>query len=112
MTNFYKGHKRERTAQLHKAYDTMERKAALKYAMKELNYTDSGALSWFSDWSKEDVKQKAIQAKTDAKKAASEKAAPKAKKAPTPKTKKAPAPKAKKAPAKTKKAKLPETAAA
>lgn len=45
-------HRKERTAKLHHAYNTMDRKAALDFAVKDLGYTVSGASSWFSDWSK------------------------------------------------------------
>lgn len=51
----YKGHRSERTADLHRAYDEMDRKAALKYAVHELTYTEAGAASWFSYWDKEVV---------------------------------------------------------
>jgi len=43
-------HRKERTAKLHTAFNTMDRKAALAYAIKELGYTAAGASSWFSWW--------------------------------------------------------------
>lgn len=45
-------HRSERTAKLHHAFNTMDRKSALAYGIKELGYTASGASSWFSDWDK------------------------------------------------------------
>jgi hypothetical protein len=56
---FYKGHRNERTAKLHHAFDTMDRKDALDFARKELGYTISGATSWFSDWDKASNKEAA-----------------------------------------------------
>lgn len=55
----YKGHRNERTAKLHHAFDTMDRKAALEFAKSELGYTISGATSWFSDWDKASNKEAA-----------------------------------------------------
>lgn len=54
----YKNHRNARTADLHRAYDTMERKDAFKYAIEKLGYTHGGAASWFSDWKKMDIEAK------------------------------------------------------
>lgn len=43
-------HRKERTAALHKAFDTMPKDKALEHAITKLGYTRSGALSWFSWW--------------------------------------------------------------
>ena len=51
----YKGHRNERTARLHKAFDEMERAEAMKFAIEELGYTEGGASSWFADWTKQDA---------------------------------------------------------
>lgn len=53
VSNFYKGHRSERTAELHRIYDEMERKDALKHAVEEMGYTIGGARAWFSDWDRE-----------------------------------------------------------
>jgi hypothetical protein len=56
MTKFYKGHTKAKTADLHRAYDEMDRDDAIKYAVNQLGYTAAGALSWISHWSKTDPK--------------------------------------------------------
>lgn len=43
-------HRKDRTNALHIAFNTMPRKDALAYAVKDLGYTPAGASSWFSWW--------------------------------------------------------------
>lgn len=66
MTTMTANHRKERTAKLHTAFNTMDRKAALAYATSELGYTAAGASSWFSWWTPKGSKP----AKTKAVKAA------------------------------------------
>lgn len=63
----YKGHRNARTAQLHEAFDKLNRHAAMKFAIEELGYTQGGASSWFADWTKlaADSKEPAAEKKTD-----------------------------------------------
>lgn len=49
-------HRKERTAKLHAAYNTMTKADAVKFAVKELGYTAAGASSWFSYWDKTEAK--------------------------------------------------------
>jgi len=76
-------HKKARTAQLHEAFDTLDRDAALTFAVTELGYSKAGANSCFSHWAAQakaaaaarSEKNKAKRARAKARKAA---AAPKA----------------------------------
>jgi len=72
-TKYYKGHTKAKTADLHRAYDEMEKEDALKYAVNQLKYAKAGALSWISHRDKVDPKpvmKAKIALKTETKEAA------------------------------------------
>lgn len=58
-STFYKGHRSEKAAKLHEAYDTMERADALARA-EELGIPLATARAWFSDWKRIDAENKIL----------------------------------------------------
>lgn len=59
-SDFYKGHRSERAAKLHEAYDTMNKEDALKYGVEELKMPKGTVRAWFSDWKRIDAENKIL----------------------------------------------------